>query len=36
MIIWICDECIEQKMEERVFMINEDITYDYTIGSENE
>jgi hypothetical protein len=31
MLIWICDECIEQKMKERVFMINEDVTNDYTM-----
>jgi len=36
MLIWICDECIEQKMKERVFMINEDITNDYTMENEND
>lgn len=29
MIIWICDQCIEQKMEERIFMINEDVTREF-------
>jgi hypothetical protein len=36
MLIWICDECIVQKMKERVFMINEDITNDYTMEEEND
>ena len=36
MIIWICDDCIEQRMEERVFMVNEDVTYDYELEENNE
>jgi hypothetical protein len=35
MLIWICDECIEEKMEERVFIINEDITDDYRMENED-
>jgi hypothetical protein len=35
MLIWICDECIEQKMKERVFMINEDIDYSYEQENED-
>ena len=34
--IWICDDCIKERMEERVFMINEDVTNDYTMEEENE
>jgi hypothetical protein len=34
MVIWICDDCIDEKIEERVFMINEDVTDNYT-ESEN-
>jgi hypothetical protein len=33
--IWICDDCIEEKMEERVFMVNEDVNDDYTIENGN-
>lgn len=36
MTIWICDDCIEQKMEERVFMVVEDVTHDYEMEKENE
>ena len=35
MLIWICDECIEEKMEERVFIINKDITDDYRMENED-
>lgn len=34
--IWICDDCIEERMEERVVMENEDVTMDYTLGESNE
>jgi hypothetical protein len=36
MVIWICDDCIDKKMEERVFMINEDVSNDYTMENGNE
>ncbi len=29
MMIWICDDCIDQKIEKRVFMINEDVSQNY-------
>lgn len=34
--IWICDDCIEERMEERVVMVIEDVTDDYTLGECNE
>lgn len=27
--IWICDDCIEEKMQEKVVMINADVNDDY-------
>jgi hypothetical protein len=36
MTIWICDDCIEQNMEERVFVVVEDVTYNYEMEKENE
>ena len=36
MIIWICDNCIEEKMEERVFMINEDVNTEFNMEEEHE
>lgn len=35
MIIWICDECIEEKMKERVIMINSDVSYSYEEENED-
>lgn len=34
--IWICDDCIQEKMKEKVFMVNEDVNDDYTMENENE
>lgn len=35
MLIWICDECIEEKMKERVIMINLDVNYSYKKENED-
>lgn len=34
--IWICDDCIKEKMKERIFMVNEDVNDDYEMENENE
>ena len=35
MLIWICDECIEEKMKERVIMVNSDVSYSYEEENED-
>lgn len=34
--IWICDDCIQEKMNERIVMINEDVNSSYEMEDENE
>ena len=35
MLIWICDECIEER-ESKTFMVNADLLDDYTMENDNE